>query len=67
MNGQRIESTKNYKVRKFTHHGDFDYGVLTGADVKRLIHGYTYWKPDWEETGMWFSKSGIVAYDIVEQ
>ena len=63
----KIDSKKNYRVKRYnTVQIDSDYGILPGADVKRILKGCTYECFPWETEGMWFSKSGRFGYTVQE-
>ena len=58
----KIESSKTYRVIKWTATSDADLGRLPGSDVKRLLAGYTY---D-ESMELWFSAKAKVGYEVTE-
>lgn len=57
-----INSNKIYEVVKYTENQTFDYGMLTGKDVKSVIGTAKY---D-EETEMWFTPKATIGYQITE-
>ena len=64
---QIIENGKTYRVRKYNSIKMVaDYGTLLGEDVKPIIKGHEYWQPEWETTGMWYSKSGKIGIEVLE-
>lgn len=57
-----IKKTGTYQVTKWTLKSTLDYGHLSGADVKRMLAGYSYS----DEMGLWFSKRGTIGYEVEE-
>lgn len=60
----KIYNDRRYSVEKYaiSESNDANYGILSGADVKRLLKGYTYE----EEMEMWFSPKAQIGYSIIE-
>jgi hypothetical protein len=55
-----IDTNATYAVTKYDRDITSEIGPLPGADVKKLLKGYTYDK----DFGMWFSKAATIGYDV---
>lgn len=66
MTRRDIKEEANYRVDKYVSdiHGSkcYEYGTLTGADVKEILKGSKYDNM----LEMWFTPKGTIGYSVVE-